>query len=92
MNEKSGILVQIWQKSSVGLGKGLPRNTRQAINCTNADPVQWHMYAAIGGDELRDAWTESIQTLMYIQLNIAVDKISKGNTNTLVFLVPDYIK
>ena len=25
---------------------------RQAIIWTNADPVHWHIYAALGGDEL----------------------------------------
>ena len=26
---------------------------RQAITWTNADPVRWRIYAALGGDELR---------------------------------------
>ena len=25
---------------------------RQAIIWTNADPIHWHIYAALGGDEL----------------------------------------
>ena len=28
------------------------RNKRQAIIWTNADPVHWHLYTALGGDEL----------------------------------------
>ena len=33
-------------------GNGLAPNRRQAITCTNADPVHWSIYAALGGDKL----------------------------------------
>ena len=41
------------QKISIGLGSGLVRNRRQAFTWTNADPVHWGIYAALGGDELK---------------------------------------
>ena len=28
---------------------------RQAIIWTNADPIHWRIYAALGGDELKDS-------------------------------------
>ena len=31
---------------------GLAPNRRQAIIWTNADPIHWHIYAALRGDEL----------------------------------------
>ena len=39
---------------SIGLDNGFALNRRQAIIWTNADPVHWHVYAALGGDELRE--------------------------------------
>ena len=36
----------------IGSGNGLAPNRRQAITWTNADPVDWRIYAALGGDEL----------------------------------------
>ena len=41
-----------WQKASIGSGNGLMPNRRQAITWNNADPVHWHIYVALGGDEL----------------------------------------
>ena len=41
-----------WQYASIGSGDGLAPNRRQAIIWTNADPVRWRIYAALGGDEL----------------------------------------
>ena len=38
-------------KPSIGLDNGLAPNRRQAIIWTNADPVHWRIYAALGGDE-----------------------------------------
>ena len=37
---------------SIGLGSGLAPSRWQAIIWTNADPVHWGIYAALGGDEL----------------------------------------
>ena len=39
-------------KSSIVLDNGLAPNRRQAIIWTNADPIDWRMYAALGRDEL----------------------------------------
>ena len=36
----------------IGLDNGLAPNRRQAIIWPNDDPVQWHIYAALAGDEL----------------------------------------
>ena len=40
-------------KASIGSGNGLVPNRRQAIAWTNDDPVHWHIYAALGGNELK---------------------------------------
>ena len=41
-----------WQSSSIGLDNGFAPNRRQAIIWTNADPINWRIYATLGGDEL----------------------------------------
>ena len=41
-----------WQYPSIGLDNGLTPNGRQAIIWTNAAPILWRIYAALGGDEL----------------------------------------
>ena len=57
-NDSDSIFTEIcsqesnWQKASIGSGNGLAPNRRQAITWTNADPVHWRTYAALGGDEL----------------------------------------
>ena len=66
LNEKGIILIQISSKfvsmSSVDNKPALVQimvlatNRRQAITWTNYDPVQWRMYAALGGDELKNLW------------------------------------
>ena len=38
----------------LGLDNGLAPNRWQAIIWTNADLIQWYIYAAVGGDELTD--------------------------------------
>ena len=38
----------------------MARNSRQAIIWTNADPIHWRIFAALGGDELIN---ESVYTL-----------------------------
>ena len=48
-----------WQNPSIGLDNGLAPNRRQAIIWTNADPIHWRIYAALGGDELTEAVAES---------------------------------
>ena len=37
--------------NSTGLDNGLAPNKRQAIIWTNADPVHWRIYAALGGKD-----------------------------------------
>ena len=41
-----------WKEPSIGLDNGLAPNRHQAIIWTNADPIHWRIYAALGGDEL----------------------------------------
>ena len=63
MNEKFCILIGISLKfvpkspinnipSSIGLDNGLAPTRRQAIVWSNADPFQWRIYVALGGDKL----------------------------------------
>ena len=35
---------------SIGLDNGLAPNRQQAIIWTNADPINWRIYAAVGGN------------------------------------------
>ena len=37
---------------SINLDNGLQPSRRQAIIRTNADPIHWRIYAALGGEEL----------------------------------------
>ena len=43
---------QIHNYPAFGLNNGLVPNKRQAIIWTNAGPIHWRIYAALGGDEL----------------------------------------
>ena len=52
LNEK----LRIFIKPSIGLDNGLAPNRPQAIIWTNADPIHWRIYAALGGDEF---WPEA---------------------------------
>ena len=54
LNENDRIQIRISLKfvPSIGSGNGLGPNKRQAITWTNADPVHWGIYVALGGDEL----------------------------------------
>ena len=45
--------VSNWQWPSIGSDNGLAPNRRQAIIWTNAEWIHWHIYAALGGDELK---------------------------------------
>ena len=63
MNEKFCIFIRIslsvpegpiGNKSALVQVMGLALNKWQPITWTNADPVHWHIYAAQGGDELKD--------------------------------------
>ena len=59
VNKKFCILIKILLKfvpkgpidNSLGLVNGLALNRRQAIILTNADPIHWCIYVALGGDE-----------------------------------------
>ena len=48
--------VSIWWRHHDGLAP----NRRQTIIWTNADPVHWHIYAALGEDELTVGWRISL--------------------------------
>ena len=63
MNEKFYFLIKISltfvpkgpidnEPARIGSNNGLAPNRRQAIVWTNAEPNQWHIHAALGGDEL----------------------------------------
>ena len=53
--DKFCILIEISQKFvPKGPINGLALNRWQAIIWTNADPIHWHIYAALGGDELTE--------------------------------------
>ena len=41
-----------WQKIAIGSGNGLAPTRWQEITWTNAGPIRWRIYAALGGDEL----------------------------------------
>ena len=49
-----------WQSSGIGLDNGLAPNRRQAIIWTNADPINWRIYATLGGDELTQMFIVSV--------------------------------
>ena len=38
---------------TLALGNGFAPIRRQAMILTNADPIHWRIYAALGGDELK---------------------------------------
>ena len=42
-----------WKLAGICLAYGLAPNRRQAITCTNADPVHWRLYATQGGTALK---------------------------------------
>ena len=65
MNEKFCILIQISRK--FGLDNGLVPNRRQAIIWTNADPIQWRIYAALGGDGLIYLYHQHMRFLLQKQ-------------------------
>ena len=45
---------------TIGLDNGLAGHRRWAVTWTNADPIHWRIYAALGGDELRASIAESV--------------------------------
>ena len=48
------------QSSSIGFDNGLAPNRRQAIIWTNAEPINWRIYATLGGDELTQMFIVSV--------------------------------
>ena len=61
-------------KGQVNNNPALAPNRRQAIIRTNADPVHWHIYAALRGDELnhadeKDACGLETRFLLWLSLN-----------------------
>ena len=45
-------------KTSNGLDNGLAPNRRQAIIWTDADPIHWRIYTALGGDKLMEVYSK----------------------------------
>ena len=39
--------------TNIGLDSGLAPNRQHAIIWTNAEPIHWRIYAALGGEELK---------------------------------------
>ena len=56
--------------SQVGSGNGFALNRRQAITWTNADPLQWHIYAALGGDKLTHFKRVSFERVLQIKVQV----------------------
>ena len=54
-SNSSGVccLVSNWQSDGIGSENGLALNRRQVIAWNNVDQVHWHIYTALGGDELK---------------------------------------
>ena len=85
LNEKICILIEISLKfvlegsieNKENLDNGLAPNRRQAIIWTNADSINWRIYVALGGDELRladhsyKAQTACIFLGVYFELIVA---------------------
>ena len=55
-----------WQYASIGLDNGLAPNRRQAIIWANADPIDLHIYAALGGDGLIAILLLSVICTLYL--------------------------
>ena len=53
-----------WQSCGIGLDNGLAPNRWQAIILTNADPINWRIYATPGGDELTQMLIVSVWKLL----------------------------
>ena len=64
----------IWQQTSIGSGNGLALNRRQGIIWTNADSVQWRIFAALGGDELIPPGAIYQHVLLALFINTAANK------------------
>ena len=58
---------------SISAGNGLAPNRRQAIACTNVDPVHWHIYAAPGGDELTALCLLYLWKAITLTLQVSLD-------------------
>ena len=60
-----------WQLASLGSGNGLAPNRRQAITWTNAGPVQWRIYAALGGDDLTHWGWDKMAAILHMTFSSA---------------------
>ena len=58
----------------IGLDNGLALNRHQAIIWTNADPVHWCIYVALGGDELTGSMGTNFCEI-FIQIKIFLSKL-----------------
>ena len=69
-----------WQQASISSGNGLAPNRRQAIIWTNADPIHWSIYAALGRDESKILyWLESRNLREFLHL-LSVPTVSFSTT------------
>ena len=46
----------------------LAPNTRQAIIWNNGDPTHWHIYVALGRDELINNWIVDSVKFLYVMM------------------------
>ena len=54
------------------MAANLVDNRQQSITWTNADPIYWLMYVALGGDELNDlenTWNQGLKVVIETILN-----------------------
>ena len=65
--------VQLTTIDSIGSGNGLAPNSWQAIIWSNADLVHWHIYATLGGDELKHNYL-GLLLLTWFNFNPSMDK------------------
>ena len=75
----------IYKKNSIGLDNGLAPN-RQVIIWTNADPIHWHIYAALGGRWVNPLWLSNA-IWFHRSCSLPVFKLEHKHLLVLVFKV-----
>ena len=73
-----------WQLANISSGNGLSPTRRQAITWTNANPVYWRIYAALGGDELNRNSTE----YSHLNLRYIGDTNKMTGFQMVIFILP----
>ena len=53
--------------ASIGLDNSLVKNTPHAIIWTNADPIHWRIYAALGGDEFMSGYALFMSGVVHLK-------------------------